>query len=268
MDTLSPTPSFLTPPLNEVSIGQGFLPRPDLLIPHMGQFWTQIRDAYPACEHASPIIDAGSEDAGFLDPASGAPLPRVWLLSADSTQLIQLQRDRILFNWRQRPNNAEYVRFPTILAEYKRVRDAFATYVNEVSGVPPQPSAYSLMYVNLIPAGNGWETADDFKKVFRDVGWKGGARFLPKPMDVQLRFAFKLPDEFGSLKVHAHQAIRQSDKTRLIKFELAASSPPLGGKHIDFDEWVGVAHEWIVNGFKDLTTDRMHAQYWGIEGAK
>ena len=86
------------PPVIEVVYGVMFAPLTDWKLPHTGMFWQRIFDEFPRCEHAPPII--GRDD--FIDPTTGLPIPRVWLLNDMDDSLVQLQSGRFLFNWRRR----------------------------------------------------------------------------------------------------------------------------------------------------------------------
>lgn len=256
--------NFKKPPLNEVALGQAFLPRPDLLLPYFGRFWAKLGAQYPRCEHAAPVLDS-SQSQLPVDPASGGPLPRVWFIDETGGRLVQLQQDRLVVNWRDTGDGAEYVRFPAILQQFEYARRLLDEMLREETGVPTQPARYTLHYVNTIQNGEGWHTAADVGEVFRDICWRAGPRFLPAPEHAGFRWGFSLPRELGRLDVSLAPALLTRDKSRVMKFEIVATSPGLGGTSIEFDDWVSVAHDWVVNAFKDLTQPDMHRQFWKHE---
>lgn len=252
--------SFKKPPINEVALGYTFLSRPDFLVPHFGRFWAKIEDAYPTCQHASPVVDEG----GF-DYSSEFLLPRVWFVGADNSRLIQLQQDRLVFNWRSTGADTPYIRFPEVLREFERVRGLFEAYVEQHTGQGVQPSSYTLSYVNAIKRDAGLSCFESVGSTFPDVQWQRHTRFLPQPKDLSWKAKFELPNEFGHLVADIQPGKLVRTNEAIIKLELAAMSGSLGGKSVDFNEWVTVAHEWIVNAFKDLTHSDLHKQVWLIE---
>lgn len=257
--------TFKKPPLSEVALGYTFLHRPDFLIPHIGSFWTKVKDNYPTVRHAQPVLD--SPEAG---PFQELPLPRVWFISEDGARLIQVQQDRLIFNWRDQlvsgsTANTPYVRYPAIKAEFDRVDRLFREHIQDMTSVPVQPATYTMTYVNFLRHGEGFSSLGDIAEVFPDFSWNASDRFLPAPSLVALRLEFPLPREFGKLSVSVTPGKVSAENEPILKFELNANSGSLGGKSVDFNVWCEVAHEWIVRAFKDLTSAKMHSEYWVLE---
>jgi uncharacterized protein (TIGR04255 family) len=251
--------SFKKPPIHEVALSCAFLPRPDLLIPHLGSFWAEIEQTYPSCQHAAPIMD--SPDAAMQ---SDIPLPRIWFTGAEGARLVQLQQDRIIFNWRA-VGESPYVRFPAVRSEFERVLDLFERYVVSRTKEPIRHASYSLTYVNLLNRGEGWSSVADIDKVFPDLGWREGPRFLPTPIERSSSLTFEIPNQMGKLTATLQPGKLVKTSEPVIRFELTATSGSLGGKAIDLGVWTSTAHEWIVRSFKDLTSEHMHRNVWLIE---
>lgn len=249
--------SFKKPPLHEVAVGVTFLPRPDLLIPHIGRFWAEIEQSYPVCQHAGPIVD-GPDVGAFVD----LPLPRVWFLSKDGGSLVQLQQDRLIFNWRATSESAKYIRFPAILAEFQRVRDLFFDYVERLTGQPLVSVGFNLTYVNVIKQDDGWTNFENVEKVFPDLGWRSTERFLPHPVEVSWKSKFELPDGLGFLTADIQPVRLVKNAEMAAKLEITAVSGSLGGRDLAFGRWIEVAHEWVVHAFRDLTGGEMHSKFW------
>lgn len=256
--------SFSRAPVNEVVVGRVFVPRADLLIPYIGEFWsTHLQNDYPSVEHAVPIASRPDE-LPFCDPHTGAPLPRVWFIASDPTRLVQLQQDRIYANWRQRAATDQYVRFPTVRDEAIRVLHLFDEYITKRSGTPTKPVRYELTYVNVLRSGQEYHEVADLGRSFLDFGWKSfDGRFLPKPNRLGVRMVFSMPNETGSLTVTADPARNHETGEEIFRLQLAAVAPPEVVSRVDFPAWLEVAHEQIVRGFKDLTTPEAHT-YWGL----
>ncbi len=136
--------TFADPPVNEVALGRTFLPRPDFLLPYYGVFWERVRSKFPKAEQAPPLFDpAVSVDPSFL-------LPRVWFIAEDGATLLQLQQDRMHFNWRQTDEAKAYVRFSRVQEEFLREWGEFEKCVPEATEQPLQPTGAELSYINFI----------------------------------------------------------------------------------------------------------------------
>ena len=100
-------PDYNSPPISEVVCGISFEPLVEQKIPHYGLFWNTIREDFPNCEHAPPLIDTDKES----QLTNEIPLPRVWLINKSNNLLIQLQNNRFIYNWRRLKSDDNYPRF-------------------------------------------------------------------------------------------------------------------------------------------------------------
>ncbi|QGR87744.1 TIGR04255 family protein [Burkholderia multivorans] len=255
------TISFSAPPINEVVIGKVFEPQPRFLVPYYGRFWDLIQNDFPACEHAQPLVDAGSEP--LFDQKTGALLPRVWFVSADKTRLLQVQNDRFHCNWRQTDGTQAYARFATIYDQYRKYADLFQTFLLSQLNAELVPRRCEVSYVNIFRKGKEWEDWGDLNGLFKDIrlpakveGGDIGGAFL--------HLNYKMPNEGGTLAVSIGSAKLLSGEDA-IRMELAASSPKpkpdAGWEH----DWFQLAHKAIIQSFCDLTTDSMQKTVWKRE---
>lgn len=253
------TITFDNPPLNEVALGRTFLPRPDFLVPHFGAFWNQVRTQFPNVAHAPPIV--GPNDSPFDE--GGTLLPRVWLLSEDSSTLVQLQQNRFHFNWRQTPEKATYIRFPAIQAECLRLWALFEEFIRVTTGEPLRPTSAELTYINFIAIDTAKGAFEIAEKTLQDPVWSLHPRFLPAPTAFAHSFSFDVPNEIGVLQVSTATALKR-DGGNVFKLELTVRGKHLEG--ISFGHWSSQAHDFLVAAFKDLTKPEMHAAWKLREG--
>ena len=253
----NPLPSYKSPPINEVVCGMRFATPGNLLLPHIGLLWNKIRKDYPTIRHAAPIASPQGEVP--IDLNTGLPLPRVWFINKSDDQLIQFQFDRFYFNWRHKLD--KYPRYPHVIEHFEDTRDIVRSFFKENDLGDLIPVEYELSYINHIPKGSGWDTISDLSKMFSDFNWKiKSNRFLPNPQNLGWKTEFHLPNNFGSLTVSLKMVIRPEDKIPLAILGLNAH----GLSDSSTREWFDVAHEWIVQGFTDLTTPPAH-KYWERE---
>jgi uncharacterized protein (TIGR04255 family) len=142
-----PFPSFKSPPLNEVSIGIQFEPLERLRIPHYGSLWERLRKDYPTIEHAAPIVN--KDNSYNLDSNTGLPLPRVWFINQTETRLIQIQANRINFNWRIRDSADSYPRYPEIASNFFKNLDLLEKFLVDYDIGLIQPKLAELTYINI-----------------------------------------------------------------------------------------------------------------------
>ncbi len=248
--------SFLRPPVAEVSVGVVFSPRPDLLIGHIGDFWSVIRDRYPRTEHAQLVLGEGEAP---VQDRFGNWLPRVWFLSEDNCMLVQVQQDRIYVNWRANGEQT-YPRFPAVKSEFDRVWSLFVGRVAELTGAPPLPSRIEVSYTNFIWSGEAVRSTADLSRVLKDFHWAEDHKYLSPPSGIALNMTFPLHSGAGNLRVRTATAERASDRAKGLHLELQVVAAPNAGQSID--ELIEEGHQTIIRAFEDLTTAEMQDHHW------
>lgn len=255
-----PFPSYKNPPLNEVSIGLQFQPLERLKIPHFGLFWERIQKHFPVVEHAPPIVGKSQESSEWF------PLPRVWFIDKSDTRLLQLQADRINFNWRFREGADPYPRFQTIAPQFFELLDTFGQFLAEADIGVISPTVAELTYVNLFERGKEWNTVEDFPALFKDLAWgQEKARFLPYPTKMSWAVSFEFPSQQGTLSARLNPGVRIADKQEIMQLEMVANFPVQDVSLESLKPWYELAHEWIAKGFDDLTQPEAQKQFWGRE---
>ena len=248
-------PSYRKPPIDEVVSGMRFLIPSDLRITHIGLLWNKFRKDYPNTQHALPIAMTKGEIP--VESVTGLPLPRVWFINEKDDQLIQFQSDRFYYNWRRRKD--EYPRYQFVIKNLECVLNTLSDFFNDFGLGQFKPLEYELTYINHIPQGQGWNSAENLEGVFRDFNWSATAHgFLPDPTTVSWQSAFELPGNKGRLNTGLRMATRTTDKAPVLVLELRATGIGESSTVDAFREWFDLAHEWIVKGFTDLTTPLVH----------
>lgn len=256
--TKNTIPSYKEPPVNEVVCGMRILPSNKLLIPHIGLLWDKFRAEYPMLQHALPISSTKGEL--LVDRITNVPIPRVWFINTADDELIQFQNDRFYLNWRKKER--DYPRYEYMISNFESLFSVIKDFFSDFNLGEVKPKEYELTYINHIPKGMGWETIDDLSEIFSDFLWKKPkTRFLPVPKEVNWVTVFPIQDQKGILNVSLKQGIRKEDELPIFVFELRALGFDSGD---NLRNWFDIAHEWIVRGFTDLTTNKMH-KIWGRE---
>lgn len=254
-------PSYKKPPVNEVVCGVVFNTPDKLTIPHIGLLWQKFSKEYPNVQHAQPIIFPNGMNE---DKNTGLPLPRIWFINEKDDQLVQIQFNRFYYNWRRRKN--AYPRYHCVIGEFEDKFNMLLSFFEENNFGDLLPNELELSYINHIPNGEGWNEFDDLKNVFTDFTWNKTERFLPTPERINWSAHFIMPDQKGSLTATVKEAMRTTDKVKLLVFELAARwKPDQAISASEMRQWFDLAHQWIVEGFTDLTTAKIQKEVWERE---
>jgi uncharacterized protein (TIGR04255 family) len=266
-------PNFRTPPVSEVVLSIQFASLQQLRAPHVGVFWDTLRKEYPVVSEQLPL-NATFETFGMpTEPSPGifrmqqllSPLmPRFWFEQVGGPDLLQLQQDRILHNWRSQ-NLFEYPRYESIRARFENEVDAFSRFLAKEQLGQLQPNQCEVTYVNLIelPDGlNPHEHLDDVTPL-----WSGETS-EPTPGDVetssiQARFLFSDGQSTtGRIYANFQPAFRNNDQAPVIHLEITARGKPR-------DNSIGAAFDLldqeryaVVKTFAAITQPAMH-ELWG-----
>ncbi|MCC2652635.1 MAG: hypothetical protein K0R41_354 [Geminicoccaceae bacterium] len=247
------------PPVIEVVYGAKFVPLNAWKVPHVGLFWKRIIDEFPRCEQAFPI--PGTE---FLDPSTGLPLPRVWLINAADDHLVQLQAGRFLFNWRRRAGTTPYPRYKILSDRFFGLYHEFQRFVAENRLGEIEFSEYELTYINHVFEQEGWMFPDHIGRVMEHLSWdKGRYRFLRQPSAINWQARFDFPEGPGVLQVKFSPARHAQEGKDLLVLELSARGLPAESPLNNMKAWFAHAHRWIVRGFEDLTSEEAQKMLWG-----
>jgi uncharacterized protein (TIGR04255 family) len=260
-------PEYENPPVNEVVCGIHFASIDTLLVPHFGIFWERFKPEYPTCQQAAPLVSlietfTGKPGLPQAELVDVPPLPRVWFVQKDGNGLIQLQRDRLLHNWRKLKKDDQYPRYNSVFAMFSQRLETFRAFLHDEKLGHIDPLQYEMTYMNHIFQGEGWDTTCDTGRVFPDFGWRQESRFLPCPEGVYWRTSFVLPDDAGRL----HVTIRNGESSEtgqplyLLDMTVRGIGPDRSPEAMK--SWFDTAREWIVRGFTDLTSPRIQADVW------
>jgi len=258
-------PDYDNPPVNEVVIGIQFSPA-DITGAHVGLFWEELRSEFPKASE-QPALEPRIE---ILQPLRFVPPilqfgswrgSRHWLTSEDDIQLIQIQADRLLYNWRRGPDNAPYPHFEALQQKFREIGEKWADF-SEKCGETLRITQWEVTYINHILASDGQPDLTDA------ISFLGEplTRAMGGALDAGRLEAQRILVENGSPWARMYLSINTGirlDQVPLIAFELTVRGPVEGE-----DAWEMThdrlleARRQIVIAFDTLTTPRMHT-IWG-----
>lgn len=262
-----PKPSFENPPLVEVVATFQYENAIGFKTLDIADFWEGFdKNKFPTYEELAPVDPIVSDNSFVIDLSNLPKMRRFWFESKDDNELIQIQRDRFMFNWRRPSKNLEdkncYPRYEEIIESLFKNYEIFTNILTEKGINNATPSFLELSYINLIDIPD--EGLAKIGTVFKDVNWDESARLLPAPNNIQNVCSFKIPDE--PLILTSNLSNRQNVHNGKIAFQhqMTVRGPVNEISIESMREWFDVARLWITHGFVDTTTPEMH-KVWGIE---
>ena len=261
-------PAFGRPPLVEVALSLQFKSLPGFTTAHTGLLWRRYRDGFPLVEEhprlepAEEAFESAQQPRVQISFGNKPPAPRVWFLSADRTSLIQVQNDRLVYNWRKANQQADYPRYEQVRSRFRKHVEVFAEFLVDADLGEISVNQCEITYVNQFPRRLAEAESGDAGEVFTNWRSRQGSTFLPTPEDVALRWRFRMSERNGPGRLHV-MAQPAWDLTRqpIWTLNLMARGRPVGTGIDDAFAFLDRGREWIVRGFADLTTERMHRRW-------
>lgn len=263
-------PDFRKPPLVEVALSLQFAPITGLTTAHIGLLWQKYRSQLPLIEEHPPL-DPAPEDSDPRKPprveivfGNKPPVPRVWFLSEAKTELLQIQQDRFIHNWRKVGDDDAYPRYEQIRDQFRKEVGAFSQFLSEERLGELSIKQCEITYVNHFK----FDAEDaDFGKVENLIAnWQPlpEAASLPTPEDLSLTWRYRMPDDAGRLHVMVRPAW-DANEQRFWTMSLMARGGPTGEDAEGAFAFFEVGRQWIVRGFTDLTTETMHREWERVD---
>lgn len=257
-------PDFGDPPLVEVVLSVQFEAlAPIEFVDALSSFRSRLQDLYPQTEQHPPLPPA-FEIFGALAPPivqiqlqTIPDLPRFWLLNEAGTEIVQLQTDRFVHNWRKVGSGDAYPRYErirrTFLSEFSRLTSVIETRI----GRSLVPNQCEVTYVNHIDPADAFQTLR-----ILDFSQKGVSEMHGKPEDFVAQLRLTLPSDSGDTPVGRLyvQAGPGMTRTGTIVFQIAltARGRPLTPDLEGARGFLDIGRQAIVRNFAALTTERMH----------
>jgi uncharacterized protein (TIGR04255 family) len=261
-------PDFTDPPVAETVLSVQFDRLSALRTAHFGIYWSEVQDRFPTTEEHGELPSMIELPPDQPQPAVGIqfqaleapPTPRFWFVNEGGTELIQVQRDRFIKNWRKTGEGDQYPHYERVREGFDHDFSGFAQFVTRNQLGTIRVSQCEVTYINHIVAGEGWETHADISKVFSI--WRQPVSNYPgHAQDLTFRARFPIFDKGGGfsgrLYVTLQPVSRLSDGAPMFLLDLTARGQV--GEGTDFFD---LGREWIVRSFTALTTPTMH-KIWG-----
>jgi len=260
--------SFDDPPVQEVVLSVQF-PDPVLDLDGLSHLGNGLRKEYPVRQFQQTLprmVDPAQGVSPQINLSFAAVLPRVWFMSQDGRFVVQAQEDRVTLNWRKTGPDSVYPRYPEVRERFREVlRQTLEAFGEQEGSV--RFDFCELAYVNELAWGDsGSTTHPRVEEGLRPLQAIPDADFLPAPEDSRWASSWGIRadpsgEKEGTLIVVADPSIRGADNRHVYLLTMTGSMPGEGvGVSLALQR-LDAAHEWVVRGFEDLTTEMLHDQW-------
>ncbi len=269
--------SYLRPPVVEVLAAVRFTPLPHWLVMTLGEFWREeLQKDFPHISEQPPYaapaesFDRPSRFTGIKVELGqqAPPLPRFWWSSPTGDELLQIQGNWFACNWRRVTPDAEYGRWGSRRAAFRRRFAQLAGWLRE-RGASLQVDQCEVTYINHIFGSPLWATHADAAAIFAPLtGSRRGVRNSGQVIEMeeigfQQRFLLRSEDgtERGRLHVAMQPAYSQQTDEPIFALELTARGRPAGETLEAALELLDAERAAIVQCFGDIITEQA-AEEW------
>lgn len=279
-----PLPSpleFSDPPVTEVALSIHFDALPSLTTAHLGLLWRRFRERFPRTEEQpplEPIIErfgvVGQPALGMqFELVSAMPVPRLWFLNDERTELIQVQQNFFARNWRQVKGSEEYPRFERMQASFEHELGEFRQFLADEHLGEVIPRQCEITYINHVDRTAGWEGQLDRALTIWNPRYTEAFPPAPGGELEDARFAMRYvirnsqQEPLGRFYIEAQPGVRILDGEPVLRLTLTARGRPAGEDLAGVRRFLDIGHEWAVRGFVAITTREMHG-VWGRRDAR
>ncbi|MEI2765274.1 MAG: TIGR04255 family protein [Dermatophilaceae bacterium] len=259
-------------PVVEVVVGITLDPCGPAAGPLMSAFWKEhLREAFPIVEvqppYSPPVEEFGRSQPPLMQVQLGVGFSdsRLFALSKDRQELIQLQPGWFACNWRKANPGDDYDHWPRRRGVFDGWHSLLAKYMARESGVTPAVRQCEVTYVNHITPNNEWSDHSDFGRIFTaTLGAGASERLESLSVQAQSTLVSEQGAPIGRLYVKIIPGFARDGTTPIYVLELTARGMLTGLS--EGTGFLDAGREAIVATFISLTTPAMHAEWKRREG--
>jgi uncharacterized protein (TIGR04255 family) len=271
------TPHFQKPPVVETVLSVQFDRLGEFRTVHFGLLWEMLRDKFPITDELPPLpaireapgkrLKLSLEHAPQWGLIPQEPLPRVLYRKRETDigpqcrEVIQIQNDRFIHNWaRASAGTQEYPTYRVNRAQFLAAFQQFSQFVSTQKIGEIRPNTLEVTYINRIPLTPGG-VEELVRRTFPALALQRSDPFLPQVESVVVDQSFPIASARGHLHVKISAPVVLRSDEEVIDFRLTALVAPIDVSGNSLEEALDLAHTWVVNGFRSMTSPEMHAQW-------
>ena len=251
---------FKNPPINELIISTYFNPPiHGLRNEHIGLFWHSIKDEFPIVSQQLPLVNVNID--AQLGGEEIFPMPRYWMISSDDTNVMQIQKQAFMLNWRRR--DAEYPYYENIKPIFDKYYSKFQAFISSETNTDNlQIDVCELTYINTVESCEYWSVPGDVNKIIPSFSIPTMAPSPKSAPSYNCTFVYAIDDD-----LHLRVSIRNAQSAQhpelpILVFEIRASGQIGLTNKSDADSWFDRGHQAISQCFLNLTNPDIQRKYW------
>ena len=179
-------PDYDQPPVVEVALAIQFKSAIGFRSFDLGKVAACWSDTLPEVSERPPLGPMAVEFAGpsvAFKVSEETETPRLWLMNEQGSQLLQLQQDRLVVNWRRLPSDTPYPHYVSIREFLVEAWNRLTAVVHDLGRTVPEPSICEVQYVNHLDKHSGWRSVGDTPAVIAPGSGSMSDGFLPPTRD-------------------------------------------------------------------------------------
>ncbi len=254
----SPSRPFGNPPVTEVVVSTYFNPPLSALrSEHIGLFWAKVKEEFPVVRQQLPV-GIGPD----VIPDEPFPMPRYWFIAEDDINLIQIQRNAFMFNWRRKKEDYPLF-YNDIKPAFDKYHGIFSEFVRrEVDDNNLKIDLCELAYINTLEACDYWAGHHDTRKVIPSFSIVESGVNASESGEFNCNYAYELSADMH-LKVGIRSGVKaQQQSAPVLIFEIRASGRLGQVEKSRADEWFERSHSAITKCFLEITSRDIQNRYW------
>ncbi|SBT91422.1 TIGR04255 family protein [Streptomyces sp. DI166] len=259
-------PDFSEPPVVEVACGVKFRKVPELSGIRLAPLYDMWKSELPQIEEQPTLPSVESGPAGS-SPKIRVDFPslretRYWFHGENGNDLVQLQPDRLIVNWRSCGVGDTYPRFAYVLNHFSRRVADVSRFVEESFRSKLEILHVELSYINTLRAGESgqWDLEDIFHT------WPDFAtHHLGRPANSQIVFDFPIESTRTGRDFFLRVSIEPGvvgDETPGAFLTMTTQGKPSSTSVDGALDALKEAHDHLVRSFAEITTQTAHER-WG-----
>lgn len=268
--TATETPKFLRPPVVELALGIQFEPLGSLSAVQVAAWRERLKSEFPIIQDQPALPDVIEEPdlastKVVIQIMGGMQPQRFWFINTAETELIQIQWNRFVYNWRKRKDGDQYPSYDVLQEKFKNRLKDFVKFIQDEKLGGFAPGLCEVTYINQIGRDGVWKSHGEAAKVFSLLSGQQTNGFLPLAESVGFSSTYRIPvdapNKIGRLRVQAEPSYFVTDKSPLFRMSVSARVPAATGDVAGVLKALDLGHLWATHSFDALTTGQMH-QVW------
>jgi uncharacterized protein (TIGR04255 family) len=241
------------PPVIEVVIGSQF-DGPIFDNSYIYDFYQKVKKDYPVVRENPPlpsiISNLNKPDQTRILQGFNS---RRFFISTKGDKLIQLQTDRLLFNWRKNNASEEYPKFTNVLEDFLKIYELLSNDIKTASSKINQLEITFIDHISLKDFElNSYKLSDIFTQF----------NFSQELRSFDCNLSFPQESINGNLNLSIKTAVNIADQNKIIVCESTCRGNKTSTE--THQAWFQKAHAILLECFIDLFTDKSK-KTWGVK---